>query len=132
MASRIEGLTKQVKSGMLISSAVMRQITENEAANFETRYIGLVQPAGANEVIGIFDILDALPTAVRARRIATRDAFESGVRNFHMKDYDTAVQYFQEVVDADKTDSCARHHLTETQKHIEDPSLPAVFTFDIK
>jgi class 3 adenylate cyclase len=132
MASRIEGLTKQVKSGMLISSTVMRQITEKEAVDFETRYLGLIQPAGVNEIVGIFDILETLPPSVRARRIATRDAFESGVRNFHMKDFDTAAQYFQEVVDTDKSDSCARHHLAEAQKRIQHPSLPAVFIFAIK
>jgi Tfp pilus assembly protein PilF len=77
-------------------------------------------------------VLDALPPAIREKRIATREIFESGIRNFHMKNYDVALQQFKEIVETDKNDACARHYLAITQKRIENPSLAAVFTFDLK
>jgi class 3 adenylate cyclase len=131
MASRLEGITKQVKAGMLVSSEVLQGIPESEPP-FETRYLGLIQPAGTNEIIGVFEMLDALPEQIRERRTLTRELFESGIRKYHTKDYETARTRFEEITRSDPTDICAKRYLEETQKHISDPTLPSVFVFDTK
>ena len=63
-SSRIEGLTKQVKAGMLISADLMHEIPESER-DFNFRYMGMVNPTLSRESIGIFEILDALPEDTR-------------------------------------------------------------------
>jgi len=109
----------------------MNQLAGNEA-EFAYRFIGMVQAAGVNEVVGLFDMLDALAPKDRKARLATKTIFESGVRKYHMKDYAAAVQRFEKVVAADPNDICAAHHLEEAHKHLQDPSLPSVFVFDKK
>ena len=131
LASRVEGLSKQTGSGLLITRDTMNQLAGNEK-EFEYRFVGMSQAAGVNEVVGLFDMLDALAPADRKKRIATKTVFESGVRKFHMKDYKTAAARFEKVTAADPQDICAAHHLEASKKRMEDPSLPSIFTFDKK
>ena len=131
LASRVESLTKQTGSGLLITRGTLNRLVGHEA-EFEYRFIGMVQAAGVNEVIGLFDMLDALPPKEKKARLRTRDVFESGVRKYHMKDYAAAVQRFEKVVAADPSDICAAHHLEEAHKHMHSPGLPSVFIFDKK
>ena len=131
LASRVEGLSKQTGSGLLITRDTMNQLAGNES-EFTYRFLGMIQAAGVNEVVGLFDMFDALPPSERKIRLATKAVFESGVRKYHMKDYATAVERFEKVVAADPKDICAAHHLEESRKRIKDPSLPSVFTFDKK
>jgi len=131
MASRIESLTKQVHAGMLISAEIMHNIDETNQV-FAYRYLGLVKPALTNDIIGIYEVLDALPHETREKRTATKELFESGVRNFHTMDYEKAAQRFYEVVKTDSTDKCARLYFEEAERHCKDSSLQSVFVFDIK
>jgi len=131
LASRVEGLTKQTGSGLLITRDTLNQLAGHES-EFEYRFIGMVQAAGVNVVVGLFDILDALSPKEMKKRIATKEVFESGVRKYHMKDYAAAVQRFHKVVESDPSDICAVHHLMEAQEHLENPSLPSVFVFTRK
>ncbi|MCL2762241.1 MAG: HAMP domain-containing protein [Treponema sp.] len=131
LASRVEGLSKQTGSGLLITRDTLNQLAGHES-EFAYRFVGMVQAAGINEVVGIFDMLDALSAKDKKFRLATKTVFESGVRKYHMKDYTAAVQRFEKVVAADPQDICAVHHLEEAKKHLKDPSLPSVFIFDKK
>jgi class 3 adenylate cyclase len=131
LASRMESLTKQVKSGMLITRDTMDRIGNSERT-FNYRFIGMIQASGVNEVIGVFDVLDALPERTRKIRLATRQVFESGVRKYHTRDYENALQRFEKVVAADPGDACAAICLTKTKRRLENPKLPSVFMFDKK
>jgi len=131
LASRVESLTKQTGSGLLITRDTLNQLAGNEN-EFEYRFIGMVQAAGVNEVIALFDMLDALSIKEKKHRLATKAVFESGVRKYHMKDYAAAVQRFEKVIAADPNDICASHHLEEAHKHLQNPDLPSVFIFDRK
>ena len=131
LASRVEGLSKQTGSGLLITRDTMNQLSGSES-EFSYRFIGMVKAAGVNEVVGLFDMLDALPPKEKKIRLATKKVFESGVRKYHMKDYETAAQRFEKVVAADPKDVCAMHHLEEARRHLVDPAMPSIFTFDKK
>ena len=131
LASRLEGLTKQTGSGLLVTRDTMNQLAGHES-EFAYRFIGMVQAAGINDVIGLFDMLDALPPRDKHLRIATKVVFESGVRKYHMKDYAASIIRFEKVTAADPKDICAAHYLEEAHKHLQNPALPSVFTFDKK
>ncbi|MCL2759994.1 MAG: HAMP domain-containing protein, partial [Treponema sp.] len=131
LASRIEGLSKQTGSGLLISRDTLNQLTGNES-EFNYRFIGMVQAAGVNVVVGLFDMMDALPPKDKHMRLITKTMFESGVRKFHMKDYAAAIERFEEVVKTDPDDICAVHHLADAKRHLADPSMSSVFVFGRK
>ena len=77
-ASRIEGLTKQVKARMLIRADAMQNIPDSEL-DFYFRYLGLINPALSRETVGVFEILDVLPDDKRKARLENRELFESAV-----------------------------------------------------
>jgi hypothetical protein len=131
LASRMESLTKQTQSGMLITRDTLNQIP-NVEGEFQYRFIGMIQAAGVNEVVGAFDVLDALPPAIRKRRLATKKVFESGIRKYHMKEYQIACNRFELVIKADPSDICAANCLEEAQKRLKEPDLPSVFIFNKK
>jgi class 3 adenylate cyclase len=131
MASRLESLTKQTGSAMLISRDTMNQLSGSEK-EFNYRFIGMIRVAGVNEVLGVFDMLDALPEDICKKRMITKRIFESGVRKYHTKDYKAALKRFEKVVAADPGDICAANCLAETRKRLRDPELPSVFMFDKK
>jgi class 3 adenylate cyclase len=131
LASRMESLTKQVRAGMLITSATFNNIPDTERT-FNYRFIGMVKVAGVNEITGVFDILDALPESVRKRRLKTKLLFESGVRLFHTKRYADAEKRFMETLKEDPSDLCAKICLEETRARIKDPNLQSVFVFEKK
>ena len=131
LASRVEGLTKQTGSGLLITRDTLNQLTGLES-EFEYRFIGMVRAAGVNEVVGLFDMLDALPPEEKQVRLSTKKIFESGVRKYHMKDYTAAVDRFQKVTADDPQDICAQHYLNEATEHLNNPELPSVFIFNRK
>jgi len=130
-ASRIEGLTKQVKAGMLISADLLHEIPDNER-DFDFRYLGMVNPAGSRETIGIFEVLDVLPDDVRKRRLKSRKVFESAVRNFLTEKYQVAAARFKKVIDFDATDQCAILFYKETMARIEGRDKRKVFSFNTK
>jgi hypothetical protein len=131
LASRVESLTKQTKSGMLITRDTLNHLVGSEG-EFQYRFIGMIQAAGVNEVIGLFDMLDALPEPVRERRLATKKIFESGVRKYHIKEYQVAANRFEMVAKMDPADACARICLAAAKEHMENPNLPGVFIYDKK
>jgi len=131
LASRIESLTKQTGSGVLITRDTLNQLAGHEN-EFAYRFLGMVQAAGVNEVVGLFDMLDALPLESKQSRLATKEIFESGVRKYHMKEYAAAVQRFEKVVAEDPQDICAMQHLEDAHKHLKNPGLASVFVFSKK
>ena len=131
LASRVESLTKYTASGLLITRDTLNQLAGHED-KFSYRFLGMIQAAGVNEVVGLFDMLDALPLREKKCRLLTKEIFESGVRKYHMKDYAAAVQRFEKVLEADPQDICASRHLEEAHRHLQNPDLPSVFMFDKK
>jgi class 3 adenylate cyclase len=140
-ASRLESLTRQTGSGMLISRDTMNAAAvklrregedDGEAVGPNRRFIGMIQAAGVNGVTGVFDILDALPEEARQKRLATKQTFESAVRRFHTRDYRGAAERFIQVLRLDPKDACARICFEEAKKRLANPALPAVFMFDKK
>jgi class 3 adenylate cyclase len=131
LASRMESLTKQTRSGMLITRETMN-LVDAQRNSFASRFIGQIQVAGTNEVTGVFDVLDALPNGIRAKRVRTRTVFESGIRCYHTKEYQKAYAKFNEVLKFDAEDMCARVYAREAERHMRDPGLPGVFVYDKK
>jgi hypothetical protein len=131
LASRMESLTKQTASGMLITRETMERLGAHND-EFAHRFIGMVQVSGVNEVTGVFDVLDALPEKVRNKRLETKALFESGVRRYHTKHYGEALECFTQVLAMDPSDVCAANCLVETQRRIDNPELSSLFVFDKK
>ena len=95
LSSRLESLTKQYKTGMLISKDSVDRLKDSEV--YDLRYLGILQVAGVNEVKGVYEVLDCLPADVREARSSHKDDLREAIRLFHMGDRKAAVNVLSEI-----------------------------------
>lgn len=82
LSSRLESLTKQYKTGMLISKDTVDRIPEPESLGL--RYLGMVQVAGVNEVKAVYEVLGCMSDEEREKRSANIPEFREAIRLFHL------------------------------------------------
>ena len=102
LSSRLESLTKQYKTAMLISKDTLDRMADPESVNL--RYLGMVQVAGVNEVKSVYEVLDCLPDEERMKRSANADDFREAIRLFHLGQRDDARRKLQAIADEGRGD----------------------------
>lgn len=117
LASRLESLTKQYNTGMIISKDTMDRL--NDVNKYNLRFLGMVQVAGVNEVKALYEVLDCLEETERAARTATKDNFENGVKKFHLGNYKGALKCFNQVRQYNPNDKCIDKYVTLAENGIQ-------------
>ena len=117
ISSRLESLTKQYHTAMIITKDTLDRMTDPDS--LQIRYLGMVQVAGVNEVKAIYEVLDALDSERREERIRTRDDFKEGVRLFHLKEPEKSIDYFKRVKEASKNDPVVDIYIEYIEGFIE-------------
>lgn len=114
-ASRIEGLTKYYKAGILISDATLNQIQDQE--NFHLRYLGKVQLKGKQMSINIHECFDSNIKEQVKNKMVTLPNFNLGIEYFLNRYFDKACEAFQTVVETDPDDPTAKFFHTKAIKY---------------
>lgn len=114
LSSRMEALTKQYGAGMIISKDTLDRMKNPDALS--TRYLGMVQVAGVNEVAGLYEVLDCLEDGQRQKREQTKAAFREAVRMFHSGEVQKSLDMFRELTAQDAEDKATQLYVD----HIED------------
>lgn len=95
LSSRMESLTKQYGAAMIISKDTLDRIENPD--KLTTRYLGMVQVAGVNEVVSLYEVLDCLGEVQRQKREQTKKEFREAVRLFHSGELPQALEIFQKL-----------------------------------
>jgi len=95
LSSRLESLTKKYHAGMLISKETLDRLTDAES--FKTRYLGMIQVAGVNEVKAVYEVLDCLPDDLLEARLNTKMQFREAIRLYHLGNLSQAVEMLKEI-----------------------------------
>ena len=82
LSSRLESLTKQYRTAMLVSKDTVDRMTDPDS--LDLRYLGILQVAGVNEVKGVYEVLDCMPDEERAKRHANSRSLREAIRLFHL------------------------------------------------
>ncbi|MCB1176873.1 MAG: response regulator, partial [Leptospiraceae bacterium] len=109
LASRLENLTKEYGSKILISENVYKNIPHPEIYNH--RFLEYVKVKGKKESVGIIEILDGLPENTLELRLKTKPIFEEGQMFFEIGKYTDAKEKFKEVLKLDREDKAAESFL---------------------
>jgi class 3 adenylate cyclase len=94
LGSRIEGLTKVYKVGILISQYTYERLADPQA--YDIRPIDIVVVKGKTRPVTVFEVFDHNSPADRAAKARTRDLLLSGVEALHQHDAATARRCFEE------------------------------------
>ncbi|MCR9140966.1 MAG: adenylate/guanylate cyclase domain-containing protein [bacterium] len=113
VASRIEGLTRNYGSQILVTADVREQL--GEAETYRMRYLGQVPLKGKTAHIGVYEVLDGLTVESAQRLEAHNTEFARAITAYQEQRYPDAHRSFQAVLDADPKDEAARHFLDRSR-----------------
>ena len=113
LSSRLESLTKQLKTGILISKDTVDRLSDSEQYNL--RYLGILQVAGVNEVKGVYEVLDCLPENVKSARSSHKEKLREAIRLFHLGERKKSVSLLADIKCDEETDGIIAMY----QKYIE-------------
>lgn len=114
LSSRMESLTKQYGAGMIISKETLDRM--NDPDSLSTRYLGMVQVAGVNEVAGLYEVLACQDDENRSKREQSKSQFREAVRTFHSGEVQKSLEMFRTLAAQDSEDKASQLYA----EHIED------------
>jgi len=126
LASRLESLTKQYKTAMLVSDDTLGRMTD--PSSLDLRFLGDVQVAGVIEVEPISEVLDCLPDSERQKRHDNSEILSKAISLFSEGDLPSAIKLLQDLEDSGKGDHVTAMYLKYISE-LEPDSRPGVFRF---
>jgi two-component system, sensor histidine kinase LadS len=119
VASRLEGVTKTFDAHIIASADVVDALT-NRAA-FRLRPLNPVRVHGLSRPIAVFEVCDADEPELLLHKVATLEIFESALRAYTEKDFQTSKGLFEEIVRRNEKDATAAYFLEQSTREIENP-----------
>lgn len=115
-ASRLEGLTKQYRAGILLSDSSLLEI---ERENYHLRYLGIVQLKGKREAVHIYECFSFNTREEVDKKQKTLELFNEGIENYLNSSFPSSVQAFESVTEINPTDMTAAFFLENAKKFIQ-------------
>ncbi len=130
LASRVEGLTKNYGTSLLITEQTYLKLAD--PLQYHIRVIDAVKVKGKSEVVTIYEIYDAEPPPILALKDQTRDDFEEGFVLYHWEEYQDAQPFFEKVLQINEKDQAARIYLERCQQilSMKMPQSPRILIVD--
>lgn len=126
MSSRLESLTKQYHTAMLVSKSTIDRMKDPDS--LDLRYLGIVQVAGVNEVEALYEVLDCLPENVKGPRSANNQELKEAIRLFALGRRGEAVSALEQIKASGRNDYVSDLYLNYI-KNMSDDDKANVFRF---
>lgn len=126
MSSRLESLTKQYHTAMLVSKSTIDRMKDPDS--LDLRYLGIVQVAGVNDVEALYEVLDCLPENVKGPRTANNQELKEAIRLFALGRRGEAVAALQKIENEGRNDYVSDMYLNYI-KNMSDDDKANVFRF---
>ena len=114
LASRLESLTKQFNTRLLISDTTYKSM-QNPAA-VSVRFLGDVFVKGKAEEAGLYEVLDCEPEEMRRWKEDNRTEFEAGIDLIKESHFDKANTLFQQLLRTNPDDAASKIYLELAKK----------------
>ncbi len=130
LSSRVEELTKNYDTPMLITEETCQQLTN--VSQYKIRLIDHVTVKGKTQEVTIYEVFDADESSSIEMKSKTSPDFEKGVKYFHNEQFENARILFEKVCKINKNDKAAQVYYNNCQ-HILNmimPELPHILIVD--
>lgn len=121
-ASRMEGLTKEFRVGIVASESTVNAVTD--AAERGVRRVGDVRVKGKSLPTRVYDCFAGDAPELAAAKRRTASDFTQGLAAWQAADFDGAATAFERVVAADGADGTAQRYLTRAREHARRGAAP--------
>lgn len=105
VASRLEGLTKTYRVGLLVSGAVVECLKPNHP--FKLRHLGGVKAKGKTQSVEIYECYNNDPAELVEHKDKTQEAFDSAMAEFRKGTFLTAGKIFGRIAELHPDDAPA-------------------------
>jgi len=109
-AGRLQSAAGKYNAHILIGESAAAQIPDFHT-KFNTRCLGRILSRDTGEAQPFYDVFDGDPIDVKNSKRRSKLFFETGVRLFEEKKYDTARSHFIEIIKSDRGDRAAKEYL---------------------
>lgn len=131
LSSRLESLTKQYHTAMIITKDTLDNMDDPDSLNL--RYLGMIQVAGVNEVKALYEVLDCLDEKRFENRNKTKNEFREAVRLYHLGDLQGSIEVFKNIEKDADDDPAIEKYINYIEEKIEEGSSDHnVFKFSRK
>ncbi|HPS43043.1 MAG TPA: AAA family ATPase [Treponemataceae bacterium] len=113
VASRLESLTKAYGTPIIVSEAIVRGLDPSD--RFMCRYLDTVRPAGRTQAIELWEIIDGTTNEIRELKLASKPAFDEGLRLYREKKFAEATTIFHNILIENPGDIPARIYRDRAQ-----------------
>lgn len=121
-ASRVESLTKQYHTNLLISGTTYDGLSDPSA--YDIRQLDRVVLKGRSEPIRIYEVLDALSPEARSSRLATRALFTEARLAYAARSFDEAERLFRACFASDPEDLASKLYITRCERRAVEGTPP--------
>jgi adenylate cyclase len=115
-ASRLESITKQYKTDILISEACLFQI---EKEKYHLRYLGPVQLKGKKEPLNIYECFNNSTTEEVAKKQKTLPLFNEGVEHYLKHSFEKSMKAFECVTEINPDDVTAAFFIDNARRNMK-------------
>ena len=121
LASRLEGLTKNYRVGIIISEETYNKINKDL---FSIRFIDLVAVKGKDKSIKIYEIFDADYEKLKLLKITTLNDFKKATRYYFKQNFEKSLKLFIKINKINPDDSVTEIFIKRCQKIIKEGYNP--------
>ena len=114
LASRIEGLTKNYGTPLLITEPTYQKLTD--VSQYHIRLIDCVTVKGKTELVKVYEVFDADKPNIIELKTKTLHDFERGFEYFHHEEFEKAWDTFHKVSRINQNDKVAQIYLNHCQR----------------
>jgi len=117
LASRLEGLTKQYGSAILISEDTLNQLENREM--YQYRFLDRVQVKGKKVSVAVFEIYNSEPHDCIELKSKTLAQFEMAIACYTEGNFEQSQTLFQQIITLNPSDRAALLYLQRCEKYIK-------------
>ena len=117
LASRLEGLTKNYKAGIIISEETYKNINKDL---FAIRFIDLVAVKGKNKAIKIFEVFDADLEKLKQLKIETLNDFKKAIKGYFEHNFENSLKLFSTINKINPDDKVTEIFINRCKKIIKE------------
>ena len=129
LSSRLESLTKQYKTAMIITKDTVDRMTDPDA--LDLRYLGIINAAGVNEAKPIFEVLDCLTDDQKGVRDENKVELREAMRLFHLGRREEALEKLKSIKADGRSDEVVDMYIDYID-NLSDDDKSNIIRFDKK
>ncbi|MDX1957423.1 MAG: 7TM-DISM domain-containing protein [Leptospiraceae bacterium] len=117
LASRLEGLTKELNAPIIVSKIAFDKITSK--TDYTYRYLGNFKVKGKKENIPLIEVIENSLDHFAPEKIQTKESFEKAMSLYENNEFKSAIIELESILTIFPQDKASQHYLQKCKLHIK-------------